>query len=80
MQNKRITGWITLLMGLLITGMALYVYFVAHTIYPHSDSTRVQDFNRLLRIFGRTGTALMLGLIGLGFVWSGGRIIKKHKG
>ena len=77
MKNKRMEGVIIILCGLVCIGAGVFVYFVAHTIYPDSDSSRVQDLNRLLKFFGKTGTALLLALPGLIALYAGWKRIRK---
>lgn len=58
--------------GLICIAAGLFVCFTAHTIYPHSASSRVQDLNRLLKTFGKTGTAVLFaipGFVALYFGW-----------
>ena len=76
MKNKKLNAWVMIAAGLLIIAMGLFVYFEAHTIFPDSGSSRVQDLNRLLRTFGRSGTSLLFGAIGLAIVCAG---FWKHK-
>jgi uncharacterized membrane-anchored protein YitT (DUF2179 family) len=81
MINRKTESILLILIGLIITGCGLYIYFVAHTIYPRSESSRVQDLNWLLKTFGKTGTAILFGLTGLIPVWVGiKKIIKKKTG
>ncbi len=63
--------------GLLVIGAGLFIYFVAHTIYPDSPSTRVQNLNWLLKTFGKTTTASVFGIIGLVMIISGARKIRQ---
>ncbi len=51
--------------GLVCIAAACYVYFVAHIIYSNSDSSRVQNLNRLLQTFGKTGTAIIFSIPGI---------------
>lgn len=79
-KNKKIHAALLILSGLIIIGCGLYVYFVAHTIYPHSGSSRVQDLNWLLRTFGKTGTAALFIFIGFfPFYWGTGKLRRKNK-
>lgn len=65
-----------LLIGLILIAAGLYVYFVAHVIYPNSDSSRVHDMNWLLRYLGKTGVTILFSSIGLIYVILG---IRKFK-
>jgi uncharacterized membrane protein len=67
--------------GLVIIGCGLYIYFVAHTIYPDSTSSRVQRLNWLLRNLGRVPTSLLFIFIGFIPVFSGiKRLLEKKSG
>lgn len=66
-RNKR-DGFILLCCGLVIIAAGLFIYAVVHSIYPNSDSSRVQDLNKLLTLFGKTGTAVLVSAVGLLFV------------
>lgn len=65
MKNKRLESLILIFLGLIIIGAGLFVYFFANTIYPNSDSSRVQDLNFLLEHLGKTGTAILFSVIGV---------------
>jgi len=65
MRNKKAEGVIILFCGLVCIAAACYIYFTAHTIYPDSDSSRVQDLNWLLKTFGKAGTAIIFAIPGL---------------
>lgn len=77
MKNRKAEGIILIMLGTIIICSGLYVYFVAHTIYPNSSSSRVQDLNWLLKTFGKTGTAALFIFIGCLPVYWG---IKKLSG
>jgi hypothetical protein len=71
LKNKKTEGIILIICGLICIAAGLFVYFTAHTIYPDSQSTRVQDLNWLLKTFGKTGTALLFALPGIIALYSG---------
>ena len=78
MKNRKLEGVIILLCGVICIGAGLYIYSTAHTIYPNSGSSRVQDLNWLLRNFGKTGTAILFALPGFIAVYIGlGKIGRK---
>jgi cytochrome c biogenesis factor len=64
MKNKKLEAFIFIITGLIIVACGLYIYFVSHTIYHDTDSSRGRDLNWLLKTFGRTGTTLLIGAIG----------------
>lgn len=69
-----------ILTGLIIIGCGLYIYFVAHTIYPNPESRRVKELNWLLRNFGRLPTAAFVVLIGCISVFIGiGKLRRKNQ-
>jgi len=70
-MSKKTEGFIRIITGLIIIGCGLYIYFVAHTIYPNSDSNRVQDLNWLLKTFGRLPLSIIICAIGVIPVYSG---------
>ena len=61
MKKNRVQGVIICLACLLITGLGLYICFVAHTIYPDRDPTR------LLATSGRTTTSSWFVSLGCSF-------------
>lgn len=63
-MNKKAEAAILILVGLIIIGAGLFIYFVAHTIYPDSASSRVQRLNWLLKNLGRVPTSLLFIVIG----------------
>lgn len=65
MKSDKFNGGAMIVTGLLVIGAGLFIYFIAHTIYPDSPSTRVQNLNWLLKTFGKTTTASLIGIIGL---------------
>lgn len=77
MNRNKLNGFILLCCGLIIAAAGLFIYFFAHTVYPNSDSPRVQDLNKLLTLFGRTGTALLVSGIGLLFIILGIRKLNR---
>lgn len=72
------TGKALLLMviGLIIISAGLYVYYYAHTVYPDSGSSRVQDLNWLLQHIGKTGVLIVCSMIGGIFIVIGIRKIQ----
>ena len=79
MRNKKGEAIIILVCGLVCIAAACYVYFVAHTIYSNSDSSRVQDLNRLLKTFGKTGTAILFVIPGLIAIYAGIKKLRSRK-
>ncbi|HQW84059.1 MAG TPA: hypothetical protein PK987_06360 [Ferruginibacter sp.] len=77
MKSKKVEALIFLFTGLIIISAGLYIYFAAHTIYPNSDSSRVQDLNWLLKKFGRAGTAILILATGIISVYWGIRRLKR---
>ncbi len=77
MKSDKFNGVALIITGLVVIGAGLFVYFIAHTIYPASPSTRVQNLNWLLRTFGKTTTASIFGVIGLLMIISGVRKIRR---
>lgn len=71
MQKKKTEAVIIILCGLVCLAAACYVYFTAYTIYADSGSSRVQDLNRFLKTFGKTGTAIIIAIPGLIAVYAG---------
>lgn len=71
MKNKRTQAVILMLMGFIMIGAGLYIYFAADIIYDDSGSSRVKDLNRLLKLLGKTGTAVLVSATGLVFTWIG---------
>lgn len=78
MKNKKAEGGIFIFCGLVCIAAGLFVYFTAHTIYPHSESSRVQDLNWLLKTFGKTGTALLFSAPGVIAIYAGVRRLTKQ--
>jgi len=76
MTNVKWQGILLILLGFLLIGSGLYIYFVAHTIYPDSDSSRVQNLNWLLKNIGKEGVIILLSSIGVFFVFLGIRKLK----
>ena len=54
MENKKTTGSVIIFCGLICIAAGAFVYFTANKIYPDSASSRVQDLNWLLDMFGVT--------------------------
>ncbi len=79
MRNKKAVAVIIILCGLVCITAACYVYFAAHTIYSNSDSSSVQDLNRLLKTFGKTGTAIIFAIPGLIAVYAGVKRFRSKK-
>jgi hypothetical protein len=79
MRNKKAEAIIIFLCGLVCIAAACYVYFVANTIYPNSDSSRVQDLNSLLNTFGKTGTAIIIAIPGLIAIYAGLKKLRSKK-
>ena len=79
MRNKKTEAIIIIFCGLVCITVAYYVYFVAHTIYTNSDSSRVQDLNRLLKTFGKTGTAIIIAIPGLIAIYAGIKKLSSKK-
>ena len=71
MKTNRSKAFILILIGLIIIGAGLYIYFAANIIYDDSGSSRVKDLNCLLKLFGKTGTAVLVSATGLVFTWIG---------
>jgi uncharacterized membrane protein len=71
MKNKKLEGIILIVVGFIIIGCGLYIYFVAHTIYPNSTSNRVQDLNWLLKTFGKLPLTILICMIGLIPIYTG---------
>lgn len=65
MKNKKAEGLILILTGLIIIACGLFIFFLANTSFPNSDSPRVQDLNWLLNSLGKTGTAILICSIGI---------------
>lgn len=76
MKSDKFNGMALIITGLVVIGAGLFVYYIAHTIYPDSESTRVQYLNWLLKTFGKTTTASVFGIIGLWMIISGIRKIR----
>ncbi len=76
MKGNKLNGFILLCCGLIITAAGLFIYFVAHSVYPNSDSPRVQDLNKLLNLLGKTGTAVLVSVTGLLFTILGFKKLK----
>lgn len=79
MRNKKAEAIIIFLCGLVCIAAACYVYLVAHTIYTNSDSSRVQDLNRLLNTFGKTGTAILFAIPGFIAIYAGTKKLRVRK-
>lgn len=77
MRNKKAEAIIIFFCGLACLAAAAYIYLVAHTIYPDSDSSRVRDLNRLLDTFGKTGTAILVAIPGLIFIYTAIKKLRK---
>lgn len=73
MRSDKFNGIAMIVTGLVVMGVGIFVYFIAHTIYPDSPSTRVQNLNWLLKTFGKTATASVFGIIGILMIISGTR-------
>ncbi len=71
MRLDKFSGIALILTGLVVIGTGLFIYLIVHTIYPGSQSTGVQNLNWLLKTFGKTTTASLLGAIGLLMIVSG---------
>ncbi len=78
MKRKRMEGLIIFFCGLICIGAGLFVYFSAHTIYPDSESSRIMDLNRLLKTFGKTGTALLFAMPGFLMLYYGLKQFRKN--
>lgn len=78
MINKKAEGGVLIFCGLICIAAGLFVYFTAHTIYPHSDSSRVQDLNWLLKTFGKAGTAGLFSAPGLIAIYAGVKRLAKR--
>lgn len=78
MKNKKAEGIILIICGLICIAAGLFVYFTAHTIYPASESSRVQDLNWLLETFGKTGTALLFSAPGVIAIYAGVKRLAKR--
>lgn len=78
MKRKMTESIIIIFCGLVCIGAGLFVWFTAHTIYPDSGSSRVQDLNWLLKTFGKTGTALLFALPGIIALYSGWKRLRKN--
>jgi len=79
-NNIKFHTILLMITGLIIIACGLYIYFVAHTIYPDSTSSRVQNLNWLLRNFGRLPTTIIFVLIGCIFLFKGiGKLCKKNQ-
>jgi hypothetical protein len=79
MRNEKAEATIIIFCGLVCIAVACYVYFVAHTIYPNSSSSRVQDLNWLLKTFGKTGTAILFTIPGLIAIYAGIKKLRNRK-
>lgn len=77
MRNKKTEAVVILCCGIICIAAALYVYYVAHTIYPDSESSRVRDLNRLLNTFGKTGTSVLIAIPGVILVYTAIRKLRK---
>jgi len=75
-KSDKFNGMALIITDLVVIGAGLFVYYIAHTIYPDSGSTRVQHLNWLLKTFGKTTTASVFGIIGLWMIISGIRKIR----
>ncbi|HNU88958.1 MAG TPA: hypothetical protein PKJ94_11725 [Ferruginibacter sp.] len=71
MTPDKFNGVAMIVTGLVVVGAGVFIYFIAHTMYPDSLSTRVQNLNWLLKTFGKTTTASIFGIIGLLMIISG---------
>lgn len=78
MKSKKAEGLILIFCGLICIAAGLFVYFTAHTIYPESQSSRVQDLNWLLKTFGKTGTAVLFAIPGFIAFYSGWKRIRNN--
>lgn len=79
MRYKKAEAIIITFCGAVCLAAACYVYFVAHTIYPNSDSSRLQDLNSLLKTFGKTGTAIVIAIPGLIAIYAGIKKLSNKK-
>jgi len=77
MRNKNAEAIIILFCGLTCLAAACYIYFVAHTVHPDPDSSRVRHLNRLLNTFGKTGTAILVAIPGLIMIYAGVKKLRK---
>jgi hypothetical protein len=77
MRNKKAEAVIIIFCGLVCIAAGCFVYLVANSIYPDSDSSRVHDLNWLLSYFGKTGTATLFAIPGLIMLYAGYRKLKK---
>lgn len=71
MKSQKFNGIAMIVTGLVVIGAGLFIYFIAHTVYPDTPSTRVQNLNWLLKTFGKTTTASLFAIIGLLMIISG---------
>ena len=71
MKNKKAEGIILIVCGLACIAAGVFVYLVAHKIYPDTDSLRVRDLNWMLTNFGRTGTAILFSIPGSILIYAG---------
>ena len=76
MKNKKVEGGLLIISGLVIIGAAYFIYFYVDKTYPDSSSSRVQQLNGMLNTFGKTGTAVLLAVVGLVPVYFGFRKLR----
>lgn len=77
MKREKVESIILIVIGLIIIASGLYIYFVANTIYPDTNSSRVRQLNWLLKNFGKNGTTILISIVGAFFVILGFRRLKK---
>ena len=76
MKNKKIEALLLLISGFAFIISALFIYFYIDKTFPDSDSSRVQHLNWWLNIFGKTGTAGLVALVGLATLYFGVRNLR----
>jgi uncharacterized membrane-anchored protein YitT (DUF2179 family) len=79
MRNKKAEAIIIIFCGLVCIAAACFVFFVANTIYPNSESSRVQNLNILLNTFSKTGTAIIIAIPGLMAIYAGVKKLRSKK-
>lgn len=64
-------GLILAATGATVVACGLYIYFVAHEVFPDTESSRLRDFNWLLEHLGRLPLSVLVCLIGAVMIRAG---------
>lgn len=70
-MTKRVESALLLFAGFVITACGAGIYFIADTVKADASSPRVRDLYRVLQVFGKMPTVVMICAIGLILVYMG---------